>query len=336
MNVVRRNPKSERNIKRIDAPGRNGRGGTHGFQVYFKRKGIEFTRHFSDNKYGGEEAALEAAREFRDKAKQAVPPVASGKGKVPAAHIRLGKANKSGHIGLHFQEKRLADGSVTRYLVAVAAPAPMQQVKKSFNIGGRSLEDVIAEALVWRQEIIDNRSSRAMKDKLAWNEALGSLLAKGQRNLKSTKRLKVFLCHSRDDKEHVRMLYMRLLALGCEPWLDTESLLPGQDWDNEIRKAIRNSHVFVACLSGSSVTKRGYVQKEIRFAIDVADEIPDGDIFVVPIKLEPCEAPESLSKWQWLNAYEDGYDRLIASLAYQTEKLGLEPLRGDVAKPPVQ
>ena len=78
------------------------------------------------------------------------------------------------------------------------------------------------------------------------------------------------------------------------------------------------------------MTKRGYVQKEIRFALDVASEIPEDDIFIVPIKLEPCEVPATLSKWQWLEAYVDGYGRLITSLAQQTAKLGLEPLRSDI------
>lgn len=330
MVAVQRNPKSERNIKRIDAPGRNGHGGTHGFQVYFKRKGVEFTRQFGDKKYGGEQAALEAARSFRDRAQSAVPPIANGRGMM-SAHTRPGKSNKTGYVGVHIRDKKLADGTVTRYVVAVAAPEPMKQVNKWFRVGLRPLDDVVKEALAWRQDIIEARRSRATKDKEAWDDALTNLLAKGQKSLKSAKRLNVFLCHSRDDKEHVRKLYMRLLALGCQPWLDTESLLPGQDWESEIRKAIRTAHVFVACLSASSMNKRGYVQKEIRFAVDVAQEIPEDDIFIVPIKLEPCDAPESLSKWQWLDAYKDGYDRLIESLALQTAKLGLEPLRIDMS-----
>jgi hypothetical protein len=325
-----RNPKSESNIKRIDASGRNGHGGTHGFQVYFKRKGVEFTRQFADKKFGGEEGALKAAREFRDKAQEALPSVSNGKGAFPAANSR-NKANKTGHIGLHFRTKRLANGATTRIVVAVAAPEPLKQIKKEFRVNDRSLAEVFDEALAWRRDIIEARRSRESRDKEVWDEALAGLLAKGQKNLNSARRLRVFLCHSKDDKERVRKLYLRLLSLGCQPWLDDESLLPGQDWDSEIRKAIRSSHVFVACLSSGSVTKRGYVQKEIRFALDVAGEIPEDDIFIIPIKLDPCDAPESLSKWQWLEAYKDGYGRLITSLAQQTAKLGLEPLRSDIA-----
>ena len=85
-----------------------------------------------------------------------------------------------------------------------------------------------------------------------------------------SRKLKVFLCHSKDDKHKVRDLYRRLISNGFNAWLDEEKLLPGQNWDFEIRKAIRETDIVIACLSNNSVTKAGYVQKEIRFALDVA------------------------------------------------------------------
>jgi|APSaa5957512622_1039677.scaffolds.fasta_scaffold27926_2 hypothetical protein len=49
------------------------------------------------------------------------------------------------------------------------------------------------------------------------------------------RKLKVFLCHSSEDKPAVRELYARLNAEGwIDPWLDEEKLYPGQDWDREI------------------------------------------------------------------------------------------------------
>ena len=48
------------------------------------------------------------------------------------------------------------------------------------------------------------------------------------------RKLKVFLCHSSDDKPAVRDLYQRLKSEGwIDPWLDEEKLYPGQDWDYE-------------------------------------------------------------------------------------------------------
>ncbi len=51
--------------------------------------------------------------------------------------------------------------------------------------------------------------------------------------------LKVFLCHAHADRDPVRTLYNRLTKDGVDAWLDKEKLLPGQDWEYEIRKAVR-------------------------------------------------------------------------------------------------
>ena len=67
--------------------------------------------------------------------------------------------------------------------------------------------------------------------------------------------LSVFLCHSSKDKPAVRDLYRRLKDKRVEPWLDEEKLIPGQEWDYEISKAVRSSHVVIVCLSAHSVTK---------------------------------------------------------------------------------
>ncbi|WP_239314050.1 toll/interleukin-1 receptor domain-containing protein, partial [Frankia sp. Cj3] len=126
---------------------------------------------------------------------------------------------------------------------------------------------------------------------------------------------KIFLCHASQDKPRVRDLYKRLRGDGFEVWLDTEALLPGQDWDLEIRRAIRTSRVVLVCLSSTSTDKRGYVQKEIKHALDVADEQPEGSIFLIPVQLEHCELPDRLQKWHWVNLFEeDGYTKLVKSL----------------------
>ena len=51
-------------------------------------------------------------------------------------------------------------------------------------------------------------------------------------------RLKVFLCHAKEDKPTVRDLYRQLTSEGwLDVWLDEINLLPGQEWDIEAEKA---------------------------------------------------------------------------------------------------
>ncbi|HEV3037832.1 MAG TPA: toll/interleukin-1 receptor domain-containing protein [Candidatus Angelobacter sp.] len=125
----------------------------------------------------------------------------------------------------------------------------------------------------------------------------------------------VFLCHSWDDKAAVRDLCQRLLDDGFHPWLDEREILPGQDWDHETLKALRNSDAVIVCLSRHSVTKPGYAQKEIKRALDLADEQPLGSIFLIPLRLEPCDVPDHLSKWQYVDYFEQaGYEKLKRAL----------------------
>jgi formylglycine-generating enzyme required for sulfatase activity len=142
--------------------------------------------------------------------------------------------------------------------------------------------------------------------------------------INTQRRIHAFLCHSSADKPAVRELYQRLRADGFEPWLDEEDLLPGQDWQYEIPKAVRQSDVVIVCLSKGSINKAGYVQKEIKFALDAADEQSEDTIFLIPLKLEECDVPERLSRWQWVNLFSpNGYERLIRALQVRVTDLGL-------------
>src|ERR1017187_7553138 len=59
--------------------------------------------------------------------------------------------------------------------------------------------------------------------------------------------LKSFLCHASDDKQIVRDIYYRLKSDGFTPWFDEVDLLPGHDWEAEIRAAVRASNAVIVC-----------------------------------------------------------------------------------------
>ena len=139
----------------------------------------------------------------------------------------------------------------------------------------------------------------------------------------SKRPLKVFLCHAHADRDAVRDLYTRLTNDGVDAWLDKEKLLPGQDWELEIRKAVREADVVVVCLS-KQFNQAGFRQKEVRLALDTAMEKPEGEIFIIPAKLEQCENLESLKRWHEVNLFEnDGYEMLMRALRAQAEKIGV-------------
>ena len=135
----------------------------------------------------------------------------------------------------------------------------------------------------------------------------------GGRPTKSPER--IFLCHSSGDKKRVRELHNRLTRDGLSCWFDEEDLRPGQDWELEISRVIQASGFVLACLSHQSINKRGYIQKELKKALDVADEQPEGATFLIPVRLEPCTIPQRLRRWQWVDLFATtGYAQLLRAL----------------------
>ncbi len=138
--------------------------------------------------------------------------------------------------------------------------------------------------------------------------------------------LRVFLCHASQDKPAVWKLYRYLKQHGVKPWLDQADLLPGEDWEVEIPNALFLSDIILVCLSKNSVDKEGYVQKEISFALDKALEKP-GKIFIIPVKLEECDIPKRLNRYQWVDlSRPDGRKRLLMGLDKRVTELGPDVL----------
>ncbi|MCZ8067771.1 MAG: SUMF1/EgtB/PvdO family nonheme iron enzyme [Microcystis sp. LE17-20D] len=143
--------------------------------------------------------------------------------------------------------------------------------------------------------------------------------------------IQIFLAHASEDKPAVLALYNRLKQAGYKPWLDKKDLIPGQIWRDEIPKAIKASQIFLACLSGKSANKQGYIQRELRIALDTFGEMLPGTIFFIPMRLEECEIPDLRMSEVGLNLRdihrldyweEDGFEQLERAITYQFK---LEP-----------
>lgn len=137
------------------------------------------------------------------------------------------------------------------------------------------------------------------------------------------RKLRVFICHAWQDKPAVRNLYDHLKSMDwIDPWIDEKRLLPGQDWDLEIYKAIREADSILVCLSNESIAKEGYIQKEFRRAINFSEEKPEGEIYIIPLLIDDCTPPLRFQKWQWANySSEEGMRKLIEALLARADSL---------------
>lgn len=117
----------------------------------------------------------------------------------------------------------------------------------------------------------------------------------------------VFLSYAKEDIASARKLYAELQnKLSVEIWFDEESLIPGQNWKKEISKAIKTLDIFIALISRNSVNKRGIVQKELKEAVEVMQELPQGKIYLIPVRLDNITpSHDFLSELHWINLFED-------------------------------
>ena len=126
---------------------------------------------------------------------------------------------------------------------------------------------------------------------------------------------RVFICYAEEDKQVARRLYADLQQAGVKPWMDSEDLLPGQNWKLVISQVIKDSSYVIALLSSHSLSKRGFIQKEMRRALDMVEELPPGEIFVIPVRLDECTPlDERLQELHWVDlfpSYEEGLQRIL-------------------------
>jgi hypothetical protein len=129
------------------------------------------------------------------------------------------------------------------------------------------------------------------------------------------KSVRAFLIYAHSDKGAVRDLYARIVKDGVSAWLDTERLLPGQDWQDKIRKAILESDAVIVCLSRMFNKRHGYRHEELKLALEKMKVLPDNDIFIIPVRLEECDMPDSLRRLHRVDLFKaGGYGRLIDAL----------------------
>jgi hypothetical protein len=155
----------------------------------------------------------------------------------------------------------------------------------------KAVAAVFDRLLIIHSEVREYILERLEEDRL-------QLEGKRKRNLKtshtsaldSTVHTRVFINYAHEDIENARKIYRQLKEIeGISPWFDKESLLPGVTWRPAIKKAIREADFFVALLSKRSVNKRGFVQTEMKEALEIWSQFPEGRAYLLPVRLEECE-----------------------------------------------
>lgn len=164
-------------------------------------------------------------------------------------------------------------------------------------------------------------------------DGLGTFLPNGGNGLRfiPQNRPRVFLAYVDEDAAPVRRLHDALAAKRFDPWWDKTRLLPGQNWPRAIETAIHTSDFFIGCFSTRAAVKRGAFQSELRFALECARQTPLDDIFFIPVRLEECAVPATVSRQlHYVDLFPDwaaGVRRLLAVLSAEARRRNGRRLR---------
>lgn len=133
--------------------------------------------------------------------------------------------------------------------------------------------------------------------------------------------IRLFLNYATEDAVAVEQLYERLNYAPYEPWLDRRNIIAGEDWRRSIERALRAADFVLLCLSKRAVAKRGFVQREIRDALELWKEKLSDDIYVIPIRLDDCQVPDTIRQFQWVDLFRpEGFGGLLRSIRTGMER----------------
>lgn len=132
---------------------------------------------------------------------------------------------------------------------------------------------------------------------------------------------KIFISYAKEDFKYAEKLYDFLLSKNFDPWLDKKKLHVGQEWEFFIQEALQKADFIILLLSKISVSKRGYVQKEFRKVLDYCEYKLDSDIYVLPIKIDDCEVPMKLQRFQYVENNENVFTDVLNAIDFQRQTL---------------
>ncbi|GGI21007.1 TIR domain-containing protein [Bradyrhizobium guangdongense] len=134
----------------------------------------------------------------------------------------------------------------------------------------------------------------------------------------------IFVSYASPDKDRVVKYYDYLVSIGYDVWIDCRRLKAGQNWDFEIKRALNRAAIIIVFISNQSVDRRGYAQREIKIALDKAEEKLIDDIYVIPVLLnDDAPLPDQIRGIHIVKASDPSCEEQIKdAICHQLERLG--------------
>ena len=121
---------------------------------------------------------------------------------------------------------------------------------------------------------------------------------------------KVFISYSRKDRQFVEYLAERLNNHGVETWIDIQQIAPGEMWQNELKRGVENSDLFLVVLSENYISS-AWTSIELALASNKK---------IIPLKISELLSenfPRIIQQLQWIDfsvSFSDGIESLLNAI----------------------
>jgi hypothetical protein len=134
----------------------------------------------------------------------------------------------------------------------------------------------------------------------------------------------IFCSYASPDKSRIVPYVDGLEDRNFDVWVDFRKLKAGQDWDREIKRALSKAVIIIAFVSSNSINRRGYVQRELKLALDKYNEKLSGDIYLIPVLLdEEIGVPDDIQHLQCVKVWETAaVEQIDEAIRHQLSVLG--------------
>jgi hypothetical protein len=104
----------------------------------------------------------------------------------------------------------------------------------------------------------------------------------------------VFISYTREDAAEADYVQGLLESAGIRVWRDTDSIWPGEDWREAIRRAISDdAFAFLACFSTASISRAKSSQnEELLLAIEELRRRRPDQSWLIPVRFDDCRIPD--------------------------------------------
>ncbi len=146
---------------------------------------------------------------------------------------------------------------------------------------------------------------------------------------------KIFLSYASEDAVAVDKIRSRLEAENLSVWVDRQNLRGGEVLNNEIKRAIERSFVFILVLSESTRDwEARYYRREWTWALERARDLPSNRMFILPVAIDGIKAddptlPTGLRDQLWIRLSGGEPDDAFVNRVKEVFRAAQKPPRPD-------